>query len=163
MSKFDDLYSKLSQIMDIAEKVPSEIRSEVFIDLYHAIKDDSKYNLYKDEIARLASEAQSLNTFIFSKHPTSNIERSLLFVCYMEMIGLKTITSKHISACYELCSINEPGNLPQNLRDACSSRYGYLESISQNCYRSTNKGRELFDIEPHNTDSGKNAENSDKN
>ncbi len=147
MNKFDDLCSKVCQIIEIVDKVPSELKSEVFSTLFESAKECSTQNLYIEEILKLSEDKQSVKEYVSIKKPASNIERSLLFVYYLENLGIQAITAKHIAACYELCDLNEPGNLTQNLRDACSSRYGYLET-EQNYFHTTQKGRLFCTSEP---------------
>lgn len=146
--KFDELYDRMSKIVELADRAPSAMREEVFKILLDAVKDDSPANLYTEEILKFSEAANKpIKEYLAEKRPTSNIERSVLFVYYLEDLGMEAITAKHIESCYELCGLNEPGNLMQNLRDACSSRYGYLESV-QNHFHTTEKGRDFFDIEP---------------
>ncbi len=140
--RFAELYEKISQIIELTDRVPSDLKCEVFKTLYDAAKDSTGQNLYLDEISALSADRQHIKDFVMEKQPVSNIERSLLFVYYLEGLNIEGITSKHIAACYELCNLNEPGNLTQNLRDACSARYGYLQS-EQNFFHTTKKGKEF--------------------
>lgn len=140
--KFDDLYSKTLKILELIDKVPSEMKNEVFKTLFEAVKDSNYDNDYLNEILDATENGQALKDFLISKKPVSNIERTLLFVYYLGKCGIKTVTQQHVSCCYEICDLNVPGNLTQNLRDACSARYGYLESI-QNRFDVTYKGIEF--------------------
>ncbi len=146
LDKFEILYDKIEKIVDIVDKVPLDMRNEVFQTLFEAAKETSEQNLYVEEIIKLSEQKQSIKDYIATRKPASNIERSLLFVYYLERLGIQAISSKHIAACYELCGLNEPGNLTQNLRDACSSRYGYLE-LEQNCFHTTMKGKQFCTFE----------------
>ena len=141
-NKFEDLCDKMRTIIEIVDKVPSEMKSEVFATLFESAKEYGSQNLYAEEILKLSEGKQAIKEFVSMKKPISNIERSLLFVYYMEELGIEAITSKHIATCYELCKLNEPGNLIQNLRDACSARYGYLET-EQNLFHTTQKGKQF--------------------
>ena len=146
--RFEDMYDTITKIIELADRAPTAMRDEVFKILLDAAKDNSTSNLYTEEILKLSETVDKpIKDYIDQKQPASNIERSLLFVYYLEDLGIKAITAKHIEACYELSGLNEPGNLTQNLRDACSSRYAYLESV-QNHFRTTKKGREFFDSDP---------------
>jgi len=140
--RYTTLYEKINEIIEITDRVPSELKTDVFKTLFEAIKESSTQNLYAEEIMELSAGRQSVRDFIAEKKPVSNIERSLLFVYYLETLEIEGITAKHIAACYELCNLNEPGNLTQNLRDACSARYGYLQS-EQNFFRTTQKGKKF--------------------
>lgn len=145
---FDEMYERISKIVELVDRTPSSMRDEVFKILLDAAKDNSSINLYTEEILRLSEAAgRPIKEYVDEKRPTSNIERSLLFVYYLEELGIEAISAKHIESCYELCGFNEPGNLTQNLRDACSSRYGYLESV-QNRFQTTEKGRAFIDSAP---------------
>lgn len=141
--KFDDLYEKILKAKDLADQVPSEMKNEVFRALFEVAKQSNDASdFYKEELSKLTQNGEALKDFLTRNKPTSNLERSLLFVYYLENLGLKSISANHISQCYELAELSMPGNLIQNLRDACSSRYGYLESV-QNCFRTTERGREF--------------------
>lgn len=137
--RFDDLYTKIAQIVELTERVPMEMRNEVFRTLFDAATNDTKELSCEEEIQNITNNGTALKEFIMNKKPISNIERSLLFVYYLNQQGIKSITPNHISACYRICELDEPGNLTQNLRDACSARYGYLENI-QNRFFVTDKG-----------------------
>lgn len=139
---FEDLYSRLNKIIDLVDRVPTNLREDVFQTLFNAAKENSPSNMYINEILKLSESAQPIKAYIIEKQPASNIERSLFFVYYLETLGLEEITAKHIEACYTLCKLKEPGNLIQNLRDACSARYGYLESV-QNHFQTTGKGKDF--------------------
>lgn len=138
MEKFDDLYLKVSKIVELTERVPAEMRNEVFKSLFEVAKESGEHSC-TEEILVLTNNGIDLRDFLFSKKPVSNIERTLLFVYFLNQKGIKNVSSKHIAACYEICELNTPGNLTQNIRDACSARYGYLENI-QNCYHVTQMG-----------------------
>lgn len=140
--RYTSLCEKINEIIEITDKVPSELKIDVFRTLFEAVKEGSAENLFAKEIMEVSANRQSVQEFIAEKKPVSNIERTLLFVYYLESLSIEGITAKHIATCYELCNLNEPGNLTQNLRDACSARYGYLQS-EQNFFRTTQKGKEF--------------------
>lgn len=139
-NQFDDLFEKISKISDLSERVPSNFRNDVFTTLYKALKDGNDIPIQLDNIAKDSIDRLSLKTFIEDKKPASNIERSLLFVYYLENNSDEPITIELIAACYQICNLKEPGNLGQNLRDACSSRYGYL-AVNADTYATTAKGK----------------------
>lgn len=140
--KFEELYNQISRISDLSERVPSNFRNDVFTTLYKALKDNNEESMLLDNIAKDTIDRISLKTFIEDKKPASNIERSLLFVYYLENNSDEPITIELIAACYQICNLKEPGNLGQNLRDACSSRYGYL-AVNADTYATTKKGKEF--------------------
>jgi len=142
MNKFEELCDRVNKIIEIVDKVPSEMKNDVFATLFESAKECGAQNLYEEEILKLSENKQSLKEYILETKPVSNIERSLLFVYYLEVLGVQAISSKHVAACYNICELNEPGNLTQNLRDACSTRYGYLE-IEQNYFHTTEKGKQF--------------------
>lgn len=132
--QFDDLYLKISKIVDIIDKVPVEMRDEVFRKLYETATGQSEEESLVEIVLKLTENGQALKEFLISKNPQSNIERTLLFVYFLNMKGLTAITMKHVAACYEICEIVAPKNLQQNLRDNCSARYQYLQNVQNNYY-----------------------------
>lgn len=70
---------------------------------------------------------RSLNEFVTQKIPTSNIERTTVFVYYLQnILQVTEITLDHIFTCYRYVNERVPKNLQQNLTDTASSRYGYI-------------------------------------
>ncbi len=132
--QFDDLYLKISKIVEIVDKVPFEMRDEVFKKLYEIAIGQTEEESSTDTILKLTENGQALKEFLISKNPQSNIERTLLFVYFLSKQGLTAISMKHIAACYEICEIAAPRNLQQNLRDNCSARYQYLQNVQNNFY-----------------------------
>lgn len=75
----------------------------------------------------------SLKKFVEEKNPTSNLQRTTVFIYYLQMaLGLKQITMNHIYTCYKAMDFECPNNLKQNLNDTCSSRYGYVSRKNGN-------------------------------
>ncbi len=142
-SKFEQLYSKISKIVDLVEKVPTSKQTEIFNLLYEAVCENIEVQQsYKDEILNLTDGGETLKAFIADKKPVSNIERTTYFVYFMGTLGFELINAQQLAFCYQLCGFDEPGNLNQNIRDASSKKYGYLENI-QNKVRVTEKGRDF--------------------
>lgn len=137
-NKFEDLYENICKIVELTERVPPEMRNEVFKTLFDVLKGGKEHSR-TEEILVLTNNGTELKDFIIDKKPVSNIERSLLFVYFLNLKGIKNVSAEHIEACYKICELNMPGNLTQNLRDASSTRYGYLENI-QNHYHVTQIG-----------------------
>lgn len=70
---------------------------------------------------------KSLKEFIDEKKPSSNVQKTATFVYYLQnILDIKEITIDHIFTCYKLMGFRIPNNLPQNLTDTCSSKYGYI-------------------------------------
>ena len=71
---------------------------------------------------------KSLKDFVSEKKPATNIERTAVFIYYMQnILNLSEITVDHVFSCYKNIGVRLPQNLPQNLNDTASSRYGFIE------------------------------------
>lgn len=71
---------------------------------------------------------KSLRDFVAEKKPTTNIERTTVFVYYLQnTLQLTEITIDHIFSCYKDIGVRLPQNMQQNLFDTASSKYGYIE------------------------------------
>lgn len=71
---------------------------------------------------------KSLRDFVAEKKPTTNIERTPVFVYYLQnTLQLTEITIDHIFSCYKDIGVRLPQNMQQNLFDTASSKYGYIE------------------------------------
>lgn len=71
----------------------------------------------------------SLKDFVAEKNPNTNIERTTVFVYYLQYIlELQEITIDHVFSCYKDIGAKLPKNLQGNLNDTASSRYGYIEA-----------------------------------
>lgn len=137
------MYNKISKIVELVDKVPSNLKDEVFLTLLNAAKSDNANNLYENEIIKLTENGKLLKEFVKQKKPQSNIERTLLFVYYLEKKrGLEVVDAEQIEECYKLAGIDIPGNLSQNLRDTSSSRYKYIKSV-RGGFKVTPKGEEF--------------------
>jgi len=144
-NKFEDLLSKTNQIVELIQNVPPGMQNQVFKDLYEAAKDSSEQNMYFDNILKITEDGQTLKDFIAKHKPSSNIERTFLFAYHLSEKGIPVIKAEHIAACYEICNLTEPGNLTQNLRDAASAKYRYLDSV-QNGFLPSEKGKQEFGL-----------------
>jgi hypothetical protein len=70
----------------------------------------------------------SLKDFVEEKIPASNVQKTTVFVYYLQnKLALTDITIDHVFTCYKNIGARIPTNLPQNIADACSSRFGYLD------------------------------------
>lgn len=71
---------------------------------------------------------KSLKDFVGEKKPKSNIEKTTVFIYYLQnILQISDITMDHVFTCYKDTGFKYPENLPQNLNDTSSSRYGYIE------------------------------------
>ena len=76
---------------------------------------------------------KSLKEFVLEKEPSTNIERTTVFVYYLQnILGISEITADHVFSCYKDIGARFPQNLPQNLNDTASSRYGFIETNNGN-------------------------------
>lgn len=70
--------------------------------------------------------SQSLKDFVNEKKPGSNVQKTAVFVYYLQnILKVEEISIDHIFTCYKTLGYRMPNNLQQNLADTCSSRYGY--------------------------------------
>ena len=75
----------------------------------------------------LSGTNKSLKDFINEKKPSSNVQKTATFVYYLQnILNINEITIDHIFTCYKFMGFRIPNNLPQNLADTCSSKYGYI-------------------------------------
>lgn len=71
---------------------------------------------------------KSLKEFVSEKKPSTNIERTAVFIYYLQnILSISEITVDHVFSCYKDIGVRLPQNLPQNLNDTASSRYGFIE------------------------------------
>lgn len=71
--------------------------------------------------------SQSLKDFVAEKNPGSNVQKTAVFVYYLQnILRVDEISKDHIFTCYKTLGYRMPNNLQQNLTDTCSSRYGYI-------------------------------------
>lgn len=83
--------------------------------------------LIKDLNLRGGNGTKGLNAFVTEKNPLSNIDRSTVFVYYLEnLLKVSEVTIDHVYTCYKELGLRVPGNLQQNLTDIASSKNGYL-------------------------------------
>lgn len=75
----------------------------------------------------IPGRAMSLNEFMATKRTSSNVQITTLFIYYLEQIlDIKDITIDHVFTCYKHMEYYIPKNLQQNLTDASSSKFGYI-------------------------------------
>lgn len=85
--------------------------------------------LIKDLDLSGKSVGMSLKDSVSEKKPSTNIERTAVFVYYMQnTLNIQEITMDHVFSCYKDIGARLPQNLSQNLNDTASSRYGYIET-----------------------------------
>jgi hypothetical protein len=82
----------------------------------------------------------SLGDFFNKYTPSSDNERNLIFVYYLqEIIGISGITLDHIYTCYDALDLRISENLPQTIRNT-KSKKGWIETEDTNNIRITVKG-----------------------
>ena len=84
--------------------------------------------LLKDlDLSERNGAEKSLKDFVGEKNPSSNVQKTAVFVYYLEkFMNVEEITIDHIFTCYKNMGYRVPNNLQQNLTDTCSSKYGYI-------------------------------------
>ena len=84
--------------------------------------------LLKDlDLSGRSANGQSLKDFVADKTPSSNIQKTAVFVYYLQhILKVEEVSIDHIFTCYKTLGYRMPINLQQNLSDTCSSRYGYI-------------------------------------
>lgn len=92
-------------------------------------KNNSKQpQLIKDLDLSGKSVGKSLKEFVEEKKPSTNIERTPVFIYYLQnTLQITDITIDHVFSCYKDIGVRLPQNLQQNLNDIASSKYGYIE------------------------------------
>ncbi|MEL7655974.1 MAG: hypothetical protein AAGU75_08710 [Bacillota bacterium] len=74
---------------------------------------------------------KSLKDFVNEKKPSSNIERSTVYIYYLQNeLQIAEITIDHVFTCYKDTGVKYPQNIIQNLSDISSSKYGYIETTN---------------------------------
>ena len=142
---FNYLYDSIRKINELSNKVPEKYRDEVFDKLFESlIEGNTDADIYKKEITQMGEHSNlPIEDFINIELLKSNIDKSLMFVYYLETINIQNISEEHIRTCYELCGFEVPNMLSQNLRDLNGSKkYGYL-TVVDNGYRTTDIGKEI--------------------
>lgn len=77
---------------------------------------------------------KTLIDFVTEKQPKSNVQKTTVFVYYMQKIlNISSITIDHIYTCYKELGVKVSENLDQNLRDCSSSKFGYIDYKSGTC------------------------------
>lgn len=73
---------------------------------------------------------KSFKDFIDEKQPKSNIEKTTIFIYYLQnFLKIDGITIDHVFTCYKNSGGKLPINLQSNLNDTSSSKYGYIETV----------------------------------
>lgn len=140
---FEALYEDIERINNLSFRVPESSRERVFNLLFENLMGNTDENIYEQQILQRAAEVNMpIEKYVNLARSRSNIERSLLFVSYLETIKITEISYEHILACYSLCNL-EISSLKQNLRDLINpKKYGYL-NYENNCYTTTAAGRNI--------------------
>lgn len=87
------------------------------------------------------SDQESLRDFAAAKAPTTNHERNLIAVYYMEQtLGLTDIGAGHVLAAYRECQWREPG-APDNSLQVTASTKSWIDTRDMKAVRTTPGGR----------------------
>lgn len=97
------------------------------------------------ETSTKSNSGISLEDFILSKNPTTNIQKTTVFVYYLSIILQNhNITLNNITNCYKKMNYKVPTNLQQNIFDICGSKYGYMKK-EQGYYHMTEEGKHFVE------------------
>ncbi|WP_137719243.1 hypothetical protein [Methylobacillus flagellatus] len=98
-------------------------------------------SIVKDlDLSGKAKEVERLKDFHTSFTITSNLERNLVFMYYLQhKIEVSPITPDHVFTCYRDVGVKVPTALVQSLRDA-SNRRGWLDTANTNDLKVTTPG-----------------------
>lgn len=141
--KYSELYEEMQKIIRLSDSVPSEFKNRVFQTLLDSLLESERHNPYEEQIITLTKNGDLLREFINKKNPQSNIEKTFLFVYYLERIlGLEKVVIDHIESCYSLTGFELPKSISQNLRDIVK-KYRYLKS-ENNGFKISEEGDELY-------------------
>lgn len=140
---YNDMFEEIQKITALSETVPAEFKNRVFKVLLDSLTSNDVHTPYEEQILSLTDNGVLLKEFINRKNPQSNIERTFLFVFYLEKIlKFEKIVIEYIETCYNLTGLEMPKSLSQNLRDIVS-RYSYLKS-ERGGYKIDEEGYELY-------------------
>jgi hypothetical protein len=107
-------------------------------------KTKPSYSIVKD-LNLKPSDKQTLAQFISEKKPSSNREKSVVFVYYLQNILEETpITSNHIYTCFKSIGSRVPSNLDNTLSWVASQR-GWLNTSSMANIKVTPHGENLIE------------------
>lgn len=140
-SRFDDLYEKVLKITELYPKVPESMWGIVFQTLFEAAREGPEVNMFEQNVLNKSVEnSLKLSDIIDLERLKSNVDKSLYFVYYLELLGITPITADYVGACYSICNYEIPENkLAQNLRDLVN-KYNFLEFDGVG-YSTSSKGR----------------------
>lgn len=122
-------YTSSEESKKQAEKIPeTTVQPTINTPKIRKKAQPTSAQLLKDlDLSGRNGSQKSLKEFINEKNPSSNVQKTAAFVYYLETImNLDEITIDHIFTCYKAMGYRIPQNLPQNITDTCSSRYGYV-------------------------------------
>ena len=91
-------------------------------------KKPATYLIVKDLDLSAKMDKQSLRDFFKLKSPSSNMEKNVVFVYYLQKIAtLEDITPNHIYSCYKDVNIKVPKALEQSLIDTAHHK-GWIDT-----------------------------------
>lgn len=105
-----------------------------------------QYQLIKDLDLSDTQTRKGLKTFVNELNPTSNINISATIIYYLQQIYNygKELNGDVIFTCWRELGKKIPNNLNSNLRDVCSSKYGYADN-NNSVYSITARGINLVE------------------
>lgn len=137
---FDELCDKIIRIRDIANSVPHEFTTEVFGRLYNSLDNIEQNSIYIETIRKLENQQDRRISDIADMNLVkSNIDKTLLFVYYLEQLSEIKVTFEYVNACFSMYGFDNP-QLRQTLRDITNpNKYGFLQ-FENNEYITTELG-----------------------
>lgn len=139
---FEIVYERLERALELSDKFPSHLKPSVLTYLVDAMKKDGQAEDYVDKFMVYTFNNETLDIFMKRLRPSSNIERTLFIVYFLECAGVDSITQEHIEAGYDFCKATKPKSMLQNIHDLCSKRYNLLYMSDSNSYNVTTEGIE---------------------
>lgn len=105
-----------------------------------------QYQLIKDLDLSTTLSRKGLKDFVNEVKPTSNINITTTIIYYMQQIYEYTggINGDIVFTCWRELDLKIPNDLAENLRDICSSKYGYV-SVESGNYKITTRGINLIE------------------
>ena len=105
-----------------------------------------QFQLIKDLDLSTTASRKGLKDFVNEANPTSNINITTTIIYYMQQIYeyVGDINGDIIFTCWRELGSKIPNNLTGNLRDICSSKYGYA-NVENGNYSITTRGINLVE------------------
>lgn len=108
-------------------------------------KKSKQYQLIKDLDLSPTEQRKGLKEFVTELNPKSNINISTTIIYYLQNIfGHESIDIDVVFTCWRELGSKIPDDLAGNLRDICSSRYGYA-NVENGIYSISTRGINLVE------------------